>query len=141
MSRADFDGRFFDEQEPATGKPYEWQLDTPENPEMLALLPTELIERAFARSAAFRSVLVRAAAYFVVVSRNNGYEGRDPYVVKDDVRSGDVSSFLGVDLDVLARALLEMRRRGLVSTNEDGDLKLDDLPALDALSEGGAAAF
>lgn len=122
-----------------SGKPYSWQLPTPENPEMVAIPPTVLIERAFMRSAAFRKVLEQAAAFFVVVSRNNGYEGRDPLVVSDDVRCGTVSTFLDVDIDLLGRALLEMQRRGLVSPCKDGTLHIDDFDALNALSEGGSA--
>lgn len=119
-----------------SGKPYEWQLPQPENPQIMAVLPSELIERVLARSSTFRRALERTAAYFVVVSRTNGYEGRDPHVIADDVRCGAVSSFLGIDIDVLGRALLEMQRRGLISTCEDGCLHLDDMSALDALSEG-----
>ena len=91
----------------------------------------------FERSAAFTKVLERTAAFFVVVSRNNGYEGRDPLVVTDDVHSGAVSDFLGLELDVLGRALLEMQRRGMVSPCDDGNLRLDDLQAIDRLSCGG----
>ncbi len=120
----------------ATGKPYDWQLPIRENPEIVALPPQALAQRVFEKSAAFSKVLERTAAFFVVVSRNNGYEGRDPLIVTDDVSCGTVSDFLGVDLDVLGRALLEMQRRGLVSPCEDGNLRLDDLAAIDRLSCG-----
>jgi len=123
-----------------TGKPYDWQLPVREDPELVALPPESLAERAFVRSAAFQSAMERAAAYLVVVSRTNAYEGRDPLLIKDDVRCGDVSGFLGLEIDVLARALLEMQRRGLVSTTADGNLHLDDIQALDRLSEGREAA-
>ncbi len=119
-----------------TGKPYSWQLRTPENPEMLALPPALLAGRTFAKAATFRDVMERTAAFFVVVSRNNSYEGRDPLVVTDDVRCGTVSDFLGIDIDLLGRALVEMQRRGMVSMRDDGMLQLDDLAALDGLSEG-----
>jgi len=119
-----------------SGKPYDWQLPVRENPEIVALPPQALAQRVFERSAAFSKVLERTAAFFVVVSRNNGYEGRDPLVVTDDVSSGTVSDFLGVELDVLGRALLEMQRRGLVAPCEDGNLRLADLAALDRLSCG-----
>ena len=119
-----------------SGKPYDWQLPARENPEIVALPAQALAQRAFERSAAFTKVLERTAAFFVVVSRNNGYEGRDPLVVTDDVSSGTVSDFLGIELDVLGRALLEMQRRGLVSPCQDGNLRLDDLAAIDRLSCG-----
>ena len=123
-----------------TGKPYSWQLDTPEDPELLALPPEALVERAFAKGAVFRNVLERTAAYFVVVSRNNGYEGRDPLVITEDVRCGAVSEFLGVELDMLGRVLFEMQRRGMVSTTADGNLRIEDIEAIDRLSEGPSAA-
>jgi hypothetical protein len=135
ISRSDWTREQGADSEP-TGKPYTWQIALRENPEMLALTPAVLAERAFVKSATFRTVLERTAAYFVVVSRNNGYEGRDPRVVTDDVRCGAVSQFLGIDIELLARALLEMQRKGLVSTGDDGNLRLDDLEAIDRLSEG-----
>ena len=121
-----------------TGKPYEWQLPDPENPVIRALMPQVLIERAFTRAVGFRDVLERTAAYFIVISRNNGYEGRDPLVIDEDIRCGAVSDFLGIEIDVLGRALLELQRRGIVSPIGEGDLHLDDVDALDRLSEGEA---
>jgi hypothetical protein len=119
-----------------TGKPYEWHLAEPECPEYVALSPEALAERAFVRQAEFKSVLQRASAYLVVVSRMNLYEGRNPLLITDDVRCGAVADFLGIDLDLLGRALLEMRRRGMVSFTDAGDLHLDNLQALDDVSEG-----
>ena len=123
---------------PSPGKLYDWQIQAREAPEMVALPPQALAQRVFERSA---RILERTAAFFVVVSRNNGYEGRDPLVVTDDVRCGTVSDFLGIELDVLARALLEMQRRGMVSPADDGNLRIDDLAAIDRLSCGGEAAI
>lgn len=123
-----------------TGKPYDWQLPAPETPEILALPLEALASRAFERSEAFRGVLERTAAFLVVISRNNGYEGRDPLLVLDDMQSGTVSSFLGIPLAVLARALLEMQRRGMVAPTDDGTLRIVDLGAVDRLSGGGAVS-
>ena len=122
-----------------SGKPYDWQLRIPEDPELVALAPQALAERAFVKGAMFQDALERTAAYLVVVSRNNRYEGRDPLVICDDVRCGAVSGLLGIDLDVLGRVLLEMRRGGMVSTTDDGSLRIVDLDALDRLSEGRSA--
>lgn len=123
-----------------SGKPYDWQLAQPEDVEYLALPPQVMVERVFARTETFQQVIKRAAAFLIVVSRNNGYEGRDPLVVFDDVRGGAVAQFLNVDLELLAHALVEMQRRGLVSAMEDGNLHIDDLTALDHLSERQPAA-
>lgn len=123
-----------------SGKPYEWQLDADEEPQMLALSPEAMVRRVFAKSERFRTVLERTAAYFVVVSRNNGYEGRDPRIITEGVRCGAVSDFLGIEIGLLGRALVEMQRRGIVSPTEGGNLRLEDLAALDRLSEGRLSA-
>lgn len=123
----------------STGKLYTWQLPQSENPELLALPPRALIERVFTRAETFKEVLIRTAAYFIVVSRNNGYEGRDPALITEDLRCGAVADFLGIEIDLLARALLEMQRRELVASCDDGALRLRNLTGLDDLSEGLAA--
>lgn len=123
-----------------TGKPYEWHLSDPESLEMVALPLEALAGRAFERQEAFRGVLERTAAFLVVTSRHNAYEGRDPLIVVDGIECGAVSSFLGVPLDVLARALLEMQRRGMVMPADDGALRITDLGAIDKLSEGAMRA-
>lgn len=119
-----------------SGKLYEWQLPDPENPVVRAMLPQILVERAFTKAAGFNDVLERTAAYFIVISRNNGYEGRDPHVIDEDIRCGAVSDFLGIEIDILGRALLEFQRRGIVSPCGEGNLHLDDVAALDRLSDG-----
>lgn len=126
--QADGDGR-------AMGKPYSWQLSHREDVAYLALPPQVLVQRVLARTETFNEALKRTAAFLVVVSRNNGYEGRDPLVVLDDVRSGTAAQFLNIDIDLLGHALAEMQRRGLVSAMDDGNLHLDDIRALDSLSE------
>lgn len=119
-----------------SGKPYAWSIDAPENPEMVALPPEALVQRTLAKAAAFDRVIERTAAFLVVLSRTNSYEGRDPLVITDDVRCGTVSSFLGIEIDMLGRVLVEMERRGWVSGRTDGMLQIHDLAALDAASEG-----
>lgn len=118
-----------------SGKPYSWQLSHREDVAYIALPPQVLVQRVLARTETFNEALKRTAAFLVVVSRNNGYEGRDPLVVLDDVRSGTAAQFLDIDIDLLGRALVEMQRRGLVSATDDGNLHLDDIGALDSLSE------
>ena len=41
--------------------------------------------------------LSRVAALLVSISRNNGYEGRDPHVMPDALTSGFVADPLGMD--------------------------------------------
>ena len=125
---------------PATGKPYQWQLEAPERLRLLALPAEALAERSFVKARVFRSALERTAAYFVYASRLALYEGRDPLVITDDVRCGAVADLLSIDLDLLGRVLLEMQRQGMISVRDDGNLKIDNLATLDTLSEGQAPA-
>jgi hypothetical protein len=120
-----------------SGKPYTWDIDTPDNPEMVALRPEAVVQRTLAKVAAFDNMIERTAAFLVVLSRTNGYEGRDPLVITDDMRCGTVSSFLGIEIDTLGRVLVEMERRGWICGRDDGMLQIRDLAALDAVSEGG----
>lgn len=118
-----------------SGKPYSWQLPAAERPEFVALSQEALAERAGIDKEATRVALGRTAALFVVLSRNNGYEGRDPKVITDGLQCGTVADLLGFDIDMLARVLLEMKRRRLVTATDDGGLYIDDLDGLDRLSD------
>lgn len=119
-----------------TGKPYRWQLATAENPEFIAL-PPEAIAGPLSNAAAFhRSIVERTAAFLIVVSRNNGYEGRDPSLITDDLGCGIVADMLGFDIDDLGLALRDLQTRGLVDCDKDGGLRLIDIEALDRASEG-----
>ncbi len=134
---ADANERGRDEWVPVpTGKPYRWQLATTENSEFLAL-PPEAIAGPLSHAVAFhRSIVERTAAFLIVVSRNNGYEGRDPSLITDDLRCGTVADMLGFDIDVLGLALRDLHERGLVDCDEKGGLRLKDIQALDRVSEG-----
>ena len=84
------------------------------------------------RSLGARESHVRVAALLSAISHNNRYEGRDPAVIPDCFSSGFVADLLGLRVDDLADALLELRYRGLVQA-EGSALKLIDLPALEKL--------
>jgi Mn-dependent DtxR family transcriptional regulator len=58
-------------------------------------------------------------------------------VVPEFFKTGDVASFLGLDVDALARALADLQDRGLVSPAEDGGLLLLDVGGLEELSPPG----
>lgn len=79
--------------------------------------------------------LVRIAAFLVVVSRNNGYEGRDPTLIEETLHCGEVASFLGLDIDVLSLTLVELQSRGLVEAAESGGLRLTSIAELTRLTE------
>jgi hypothetical protein len=77
--------------------------------------------------------LARIAALLVSISRNNGYEGRDPSVMPDALTSGFVADLIGVDIDELATLLLDLSRRGLVESGPS-NLTLKDIPGLERLA-------
>ena len=120
----------------ATGKPYTWQLPQAEQPPMIALPPETLAEPLRHACEFYSNAVVRTAAFLVVISRNNGYEGRDPSLITDDMQCGTVSDMLGFEIGTLGRVLVDLQQRGLVSCDDKGELRLTDIEALDRLSDG-----
>ena len=86
------------------------------------------------RSLAAAESHVRVAALLSSISRNNRYEGRDPNLIPDCFSSGFVADLLGLAVDDLADALVELKRRSLVQA-EGLALRLTDLPVLEKLIE------
>jgi CRP/FNR family transcriptional regulator, anaerobic regulatory protein len=81
------------------------------------------------------SPLRRVAALFVTLSRYNAYEGRTPSLITDSLTCGVVSGYLDMSVDELAAHLTELEARGLIEPCDNG-LRLKDLNALEALSDG-----
>jgi CRP/FNR family transcriptional regulator len=79
----------------------------------------------------------RVAAFLSAMHAMNLHEGRNPNVVPEFLKTGDVASFLGLDVDALARALADLQDRGLVSPAQDGGLLLLDVGGLEELSPPG----
>ena len=75
------------------------------------------------------------AALLVSISRNNGYEGRDPRVMPDTLTSGFVADLLGLDIASLAALLVDLRRRGLIDSDPSSALRLKDLAGLETLAD------
>jgi CRP/FNR family transcriptional regulator len=104
------------------------------------------VEREFASlrqkhvEAGLGKPLVRLAAFLVAVSRHNALEGRDPSFVDETLNCAVIADYLGMRLDVLAWALMELESRGLVQPALDHGLRLLDVPALDAVTCDGMAA-
>lgn len=119
-----------------TGKPYRWQLQAPELIELFAFPPADLVDPLNRAVAFHRRTVVRTAAFLVVISRNNGYEGRDPTLVYDDVKCGTVADLLGFDIVALTSALLDLQSQGLVDCGSQDGLRLKDIDTLDRISEG-----
>ena len=80
------------------------------------------------------SPLRRVAAFLTVLSRLNEIEGRDPAVISESLRSGDVAAFLNMDVEVLAGQLLELQQRELVSLTGKGGLRLEKPADLEGLA-------
>jgi CRP/FNR family transcriptional regulator len=79
--------------------------------------------------------LRRVAALFVTLSRQNGYEGRDPDVIVDSLKCGTVAGHLGMSVDALAQELAELEARGLIEPCDKG-LRLLDVDTLMRLADG-----
>ena len=79
--------------------------------------------------------LARVAALLVSISRNNGYEGRDPRVMPDTLTSGFVADLLGIDIASLSALLVDLRRRGLIDSEPSSALRLKDLAGLETLAD------
>jgi CRP/FNR family transcriptional regulator len=92
--------------------------------------------RALEKSTSYRPIS-RIAALLVSISRNNGYEGRDPHVMPDTLTSGFVADLLGLDIGSLAEMLVDLRRRGLIDSDASSALRLKDIAKLEALADGG----
>ena len=71
----------------------------------------------------------------VSISRNNGYEGRDPHVMPDALTSGFVADLLEIDIASLSALLVDLQRRGLIDNDPPSGLRLKDLAALEALAD------
>lgn len=78
--------------------------------------------------------LARVAALLLSISRNNSYEGRNPAVVPDALRSGFVADLLGVEIGTLAALLVDLRRRGIVECGSESSLYLKDIRALERIA-------
>ena len=76
----------------------------------------------------------RVAALFLVLSRRNENEGSDPRVIGDSLACGTVAGYLGLDLETLGRALVELEKAGLVEGCPPHELRLIDLAGLEQLA-------
>jgi CRP/FNR family transcriptional regulator len=79
--------------------------------------------------------MVRLAAFLVAISHRAREEGGDPTLIDDTVDCGVIADFLGLSVDLLGLALMQLEMRGLVETAPFHGLRLKDLPALEAIAE------
>lgn len=86
----------------------------------------------------------RVAALLLALAQGALREGRDPTLVSEEVASGPVAEYLGLDLDALQAALVALEGRGLVAIEPQGlepasgphRLRLTDLERLQNFVNG-----
>jgi CRP/FNR family nitrogen fixation transcriptional regulator len=76
----------------------------------------------------------RLAGFLVALSEMNAREGRDPYIVHGPFSYHIVADYMAVDVDTLARQLIELRRRRYIDVWEPDGLVLLDLPGLESVA-------
>ncbi len=100
----------------------------------------DAVEREFAFrreslvSSARERPMVRLAAFLVAVSHRSREEGGDPTLIDDSVDCGVIADFLGLSVDLLALALMQLEMRGLVETAPPHGLRLKDVGALEEIA-------
>jgi CRP/FNR family transcriptional regulator len=77
--------------------------------------------------------LQRLANFLLAIVSINTSEGREPMIFTDDVSSGYVAEQLQMTIDTLAKALLSLRRSGVVVESDNG-LRILDIAALERLA-------
>jgi CRP/FNR family transcriptional regulator len=90
--------------------------------------------RAAVTAATVDNPLARVASLLLAISRNNSYEGRDAETMPDTLTSGFVADLLGIDIGSLALLLVDMRRRGLIDSDDSSALRLRDIAGLERLA-------
>jgi CRP/FNR family transcriptional regulator len=98
-------------------------------------LQQEFEYRRHQLACADRKLPNRLAALFVVLSRQAGYEGRDPTHVSDSLECGVVASWLGVGVEELADALLQLQHMHLIECCPPHGMRLADLDALESIAD------
>jgi CRP/FNR family transcriptional regulator, anaerobic regulatory protein len=86
-------------------------------------------------SSARERPIVRLAAFLVAVSHRSREEGGDYTLIDDSVDCGVIADFLGLSVDLLTLALMQLEMRGLVETAPFHGLRLRDIPALEAIAD------
>ena len=82
-----------------------------------------------------RQPIERVAALLVTSARTNVQQGRAAEIIKDSWKCGFIADLLQLTLDDLSTILVDLQRRGLIAAAGQ-DLRLTDLPALEAMADG-----
>jgi CRP/FNR family transcriptional regulator len=86
-------------------------------------------------SAGRRQPIERVAALLVTSARTNVQQGRPAEIIKDSWKCGFIADLLQLKLDDLMAILVDLERRGLIAP-AGHDLRLTNLPALEAMADG-----
>lgn len=76
----------------------------------------------------------RVAAFLSAMHHMNRHEGRNPDFIAEFLKTGDVASFLNLDVEALGRALTDLKDRGVIDSAANGGLILLNPGALEQLS-------
>ena len=90
--------------------------------------------REFLVTALRRNPIGRLAAFFLALSQLNKNEGRDQNIITDSLECGVVAGCIGLDLDSLGQALVELEKKGLIVPCPPQGLRLNDLAGLEDLA-------
>jgi CRP/FNR family transcriptional regulator len=82
-----------------------------------------------------RQPIERVAALLVTSARTNVQQGRPAGIIKDSWKCGFIADLLQLTLDDLTAILVDLEARGLIAA-AGKDLRLTDLPALEAMADG-----
>lgn len=77
---------------------------------------------------------VRLAAFLIVLSHRNRNEGGDASVIGEGLNCGFVGDLLGLSLDELRLALLQLEMKGLIVPVPGLGLRITDVAGIEALA-------
>lgn len=80
------------------------------------------------------NLLVRLSAFLIAVSQQNAQEGRDPTLIDETWGSAVVADYLGISVDDLGAALVQLEKQGLIQPAAQHRLRIADLARLDGLA-------
>jgi CRP/FNR family transcriptional regulator len=93
---------------------------------------------ALAKASSERPTM-RVAAFLIALSSRNRLEGRDPAIVDDALNSAVTAQYLGLSVDLLALALVQLELQGIIIRDPHSGLRLTNLAALNSLADGSDA--
>lgn len=78
--------------------------------------------------------LARLAAFLIAVSQQNAQEGREPTLIDETLESAVVADYLGISVEHLGTALVQLEKQGLIQPAAHHRLCIADLGRLERLA-------